>query len=272
MPLGSPFCGRLPLGYCLGFLSSSAVALLVFCPLGLPLTFFSSFLLLSLPSGGFRLCRHLFCSVDVPSLHILPCSLLRLVASVPVLYSLVMVSVPVLLLLCLSAYASLPYFGVFFIAAFTSGLLVLLGQHTCGFSSYSPLLPRSDLSSFATESPFGTSQLLRLVPSPPSPDLLVGLCTLLPSFRCHSLSVSLPLLIWPSASFSSLPLPCAIFQEYEEPVYSYSTYPDRRYSSSTSQHFKMSPLFASSDGVSGYRYQSDGAHRTQPPRHCLSAR
>ena len=28
------------------------------------------------------------------------------------------------------------------------------------------------------------------------------------------------------------------FQEYEEPVYSYSTYPDRRYSSSTSQHLK----------------------------------
>ena len=63
-----------------------------------------------------------------------------------------------------------------------------------------------------------------------------------------------------------------VFQEYEEPVYSYSTYPDRRYSSSTSQHFKMSPLFACSEGVSGYRYQSDGAHRTQPPRHCLSAR
>ena len=28
-----------------------------------------------------------------------------------------------------------------------------------------------------------------------------------------------------------------VFQEYEEPVYSYSTYPDRRFSSSTSQHF-----------------------------------
>ena len=63
-----------------------------------------------------------------------------------------------------------------------------------------------------------------------------------------------------------------IFQEYEEPVYSYSTYPDRRYSSSTSQHFKMSPPFASSEGVSGYRYQSDDAHRTQPPRHSLSTR
>ena len=32
-----------------------------------------------------------------------------------------------------------------------------------------------------------------------------------------------------------------IFQEYEEPVYSYSTYPDRRFSSSTSQHFKNVP-------------------------------
>ena len=63
-----------------------------------------------------------------------------------------------------------------------------------------------------------------------------------------------------------------LFQEYEEPVYSYSTYPDRQYSSSTSQHFKMSPLFASSEGVSGYRYQSDDAHRTQPPRHSLSTR
>ena len=34
----------------------------------------------------------------------------------------------------------------------------------------------------------------------------------------------------------------------------------------------MSPPFASSEGVSGYRYQSDDAHRTQPPRHSLSTR
>ena len=37
-----------------------------------------------------------------------------------------------------------------------------------------------------------------------------------------------------------------LFQEYGKPVYSYSTNPDRRFSSSTSQHFKMSPPFASS--------------------------
>ena len=51
-----------------------------------------------------------------------------------------------------------------------------------------------------------------------------------------------------------------IFQEYEEPVYSYSTYPDRRFSSRYPNIFKMSPPFASSEGVSasGDRYQSDG--------------
>ena len=55
-----------------------------------------------------------------------------------------------------------------------------------------------------------------------------------------------------------------LFQEYEEPVYSYSTNPDRRFSLSTSQHFKMSPPFASSEGVSasGVRYQSDGVQDT----------
>ena len=65
-----------------------------------------------------------------------------------------------------------------------------------------------------------------------------------------------------------------LFQEYEEPVYSYSTYPDRRYSSSTSQHFKMSPPFASSEGVSasGDRLQSDGVQDTHLLPHSLSAR
>ena len=55
-----------------------------------------------------------------------------------------------------------------------------------------------------------------------------------------------------------------IFQEYGKPVYSYSTNPDRRFSSSTSQHFKMSPPFASSEGVSasGDRLQSDGVQDT----------
>ena len=55
-----------------------------------------------------------------------------------------------------------------------------------------------------------------------------------------------------------------LFQEYGKPVYSYSTNPDRRFSSSTSQHFKMSPPFASSEGVSasGDRLQSDGVQDT----------
>ena len=156
----------------------------------------------------------MFSSVDVPSLSYPSLLFLWLVASVSVLCSLVLVSVSALLL-CLSAYVSLPYFGVFFgvffVAVSTSVLSVLLGQCPCGFSSYPPLLPRSDLNSFATGSPFGTSQLLWLVPSPPSPDPLVGLCTLLPSFHCRSQSISLPLLFWPSASSSSLPLLCAIF-------------------------------------------------------------
>ena len=65
-----------------------------------------------------------------------------------------------------------------------------------------------------------------------------------------------------------------LFQEYEEPVYSYSTYPDRRYSSSTSQHFKMSPPFASSEGVSasGDRLQSDGVQDTHLLPHSLTTR
>ena len=51
-----------------------------------------------------------------------------------------------------------------------------------------------------------------------------------------------------------------LFQEYEEPVYSYSTYPDRRFSSRYHNILKMSPPFASSEGVSasGDRYQSNG--------------
>ena len=55
-----------------------------------------------------------------------------------------------------------------------------------------------------------------------------------------------------------------IFQEYGKPVYSYSTNPDRQFSSSTSQHFKMSPPFASSEGVSasGDRLQSGGMQDT----------
>ena len=65
-----------------------------------------------------------------------------------------------------------------------------------------------------------------------------------------------------------------IFQEYGKPVYSYSTNPDRRFSSSTSQHFKMSPPFASSEGVSasGDRLQSDGVQDTHLLPHSLSTR
>ena len=50
------------------------------------------------------------------------------------------------------------------------------------------------------------------------------------------------------------------FKNTKKPVYSYSTNPDRRFSSSTSQHFKMFPPFASSEGhsASGVRYESDG--------------
>ena len=49
------------------------------------------------------------------------------------------------------------------------------------------------------------------------------------------------------------------FKNMKKPVYSYSMNPDRRFSSSTSQHFKMFPPFASSEGysASGVRYQSD---------------
>ena len=65
-----------------------------------------------------------------------------------------------------------------------------------------------------------------------------------------------------------------IFQEYEEPVYSYSTHPVRRSPRDIHNILKLSPPFASSEGVGGNRYQSDSAHRTQPtpPRHCLSSR
>ena len=57
-----------------------------------------------------------------------------------------------------------------------------------------------------------------------------------------------------------------IFQEYEEPVYSYSNYPVRRSPRDIHNILKMSPPFASSEGVSvsGDRCQSDDACRTQP--------
>ena len=64
------------------------------------------------------------------------------------------------------------------------------------------------------------------------------------------------------------------FKNTKKPVYSYSTNPDRRFSSSTSQHFKMFPPFASSEGysASGVRYQSDGVRDTHPLPHSESTR
>ena len=55
-----------------------------------------------------------------------------------------------------------------------------------------------------------------------------------------------------------------LFQEYEEPVYSYSTHPVRRSPRDIHNILKLSPPFASSEGVGSDRYQSDSAHRTQP--------
>ena len=64
------------------------------------------------------------------------------------------------------------------------------------------------------------------------------------------------------------------FKNTKKPVYSYSTNPDRQFSSSTSQHFKMFPPFASSEGysASGVRYQSDGVRDTHPLPHSESTR
>ena len=55
-----------------------------------------------------------------------------------------------------------------------------------------------------------------------------------------------------------------IFQEYEEPVYSYSTHLVRRSPRDIHNILELSPPFASSEGVGSDRYQSDSAHRTQP--------
>ena len=67
------------------------------------------------------------------------------------------------------------------------------------------------------------------------------------------------------------PLGTTQFWEFLERT---STNPDRRFSSSTSQHFKMSPPFASSEGVSasGDRLQSDGVQDTHLLPHSLSTR
>ena len=60
-----------------------------------------------------------------------------------------------------------------------------------------------------------------------------------------------------------------VFQEYEEPVYSYSTLSRYAISPRYPNILKMSPPFASSEGVGSDRYQGDSAHETQPTRHCL---
>ena len=160
---------------------SSVVALPAFCPLGLPLTFFSySFLLLPLLSGGFRLCCYLFSLVAVPSLSILPLSPLQLVASVSVLYSLAMVSAPALLLLCLSA------MRLFLTSVFSSlrPLLPAFWFFLVGVLPVflPPLLPRSHLSSFVTGSPFWDESVASVGSFTSFSGSLLGLCPLLPSF------------------------------------------------------------------------------------------
>ena len=126
------------------------------------LSFF--FLQLPLPSGGFSLCSHLCSSVPVPSLRILPCALLRgwprSLFCVTWSWLVSLLSAMFVHLAC----ASLPS-GLYF-RPFSSFCLASLR-----FFFSSTLLPRSDLSSFAMGSPFGPNQLLRWVPSPPSPDL-----------------------------------------------------------------------------------------------------
>ena len=46
--------------------------------------------------------------------------------------------------------------------------------------------------------------------------------------------------VCPGWTISFLPVATSLFQEYEEPVYSYSTYPDRRFSSRYPNILKMS--------------------------------
>ena len=89
--------------------------------------------------------------------------------------SLVLASVPALLLLCLSTYASLSFFNVFLPDELYLCLFCLFLVSGLALFFFFSLLTRSDLSSFATGSPFGLSQLLRVIPSPPSPDLSLSL-------------------------------------------------------------------------------------------------
>ena len=88
-------------------------------------------------------------------------------------------------------------------------------------------------------------------------------CFALKALKLPVFSFELTLLTF---SVSYLWIISYIFQEYEEPVYSYSTYPVRRSPRDIHNILKMSPPFASSEGVSvsGDRYQSDDACRTQP--------
>ena len=60
-------------------------------------------------------------------------------------------------------------------------------------------------------------------------------------FSIHSFEASCSLLSMSIHTEEGAWCSKTVFQEYEEPVYSYSTYPDRRFSSSTSQHFKNVP-------------------------------
>ena len=202
------------MGLCLGFSFLHLFRLRLpsgLSPFGLVTDFLGSLSLsfcFPLPSGVFRLCRPCSLRWTFPFLRLLPCCLSAVgvlgLCSVP--WSLVYVPV---LLLCLSACGSLPSFGVFFIAASISGLLVLLGMLPCGFL----LIHLYCLVRISVPSrrglPLGRvsclGSFLRL--------LLRIFCGPLYTsgwFRCRSLAFSLSPLFWASPS-SSLPLPCAVF-------------------------------------------------------------
>ena len=106
-------------------------------------------------------------------------------------------------------WSSLPCFGVFFVAAatlaFRSSWSVSLR-----FSSYSPLLPRSDLSSLCDGVALWDESVASVGSFAFSGSFSRTLYTA-GWFRCHSLPFSLPLPFWASASSSSLPLPGAVF-------------------------------------------------------------
>ena len=166
------------------FLSSTSFVcgcLTDFSPFGVAsgfLSFSLSLILLPLPSDGFHFCHLVLFSGRSLSLVSFRAVFPLLVSWVSVLCSLVFDLCPCSsssVLVCLRLFSFLRCFlhcGLY-IRPFGSSWFASLW-----YSSSSPLLSRWYLNSFATGLPFGTSQLLRLVSSP-SPDVLVGLCTLL---------------------------------------------------------------------------------------------